>query len=299
MRLITWNIQWGKGRNGQVDLRRAADALYAHDPDVICLQEVATNHPQLTGDRGVLGGTDQAAVLAGLFPGFETAYAAGSDLPDGLGGRRQFGNLLLSRYPLLQVFRHNLPFPADASQPGMQRVALEAVLQTPAGALRVITTHLEFYSVRQRLAQIEALRSIHETGHTHAFTPCQAETDAPFAVLPRGTDAVLCGDFNCLPGSPELRRLLAPFSVADTADVVQKTDFIPPPPTFIDAWAVINPESAHLPTAGLLPSVYSAKPVCIDFVFVTESMRSRLQHVAVDASCEASDHQPLIAVLDD
>jgi endonuclease/exonuclease/phosphatase family metal-dependent hydrolase len=296
MRLITWNIQWGKGRDGQVDLRRTADALYAHDGDVICLQEVAINHPQLTGDRGVLGGTDQVAVLAGLFPGFEIAFAAGSDLPDGVGGRRQFGNLLLSRYPMLQVFRHTLPFPADASAPGMQRVALESVLQAPGGALRVITTHLEFYSARQRSAQIEALRSIHETGHAHTFAPCKAETDAPFAVLPRGTDAILCGDFNCLPASPEWQRLQTPFTAADTADGAQA---VPPAPTFIDAWCVANPERAHLPTAGLLPSVYFAQAVCLDFVFLSESMRSRLLQVVVDLGCTASDHQPVIAVFDD
>jgi endonuclease/exonuclease/phosphatase family metal-dependent hydrolase len=296
MRLITWNIQWGKGRDGQVDLRRTADALYTHDADVICLQEVAINHPQLTGDRGVLGGVDQVAGLAGLFPGFEMAFAAGSDLPDGLGGRRQFGNLLLSRYPLLQVFRHTLPFPADASVPGMQRVALEVVLQTPSGALRVITTHLEFYSARQRWAQIEALRSIHETGHAHALMPCQPETDAPFAVLPRGTDAVLCGDFNCPPASPEWQRLQAPFPGTDTAGAVVA---VPPAPTYSDAWCVANPEHTHLPTAGLIPSVYFEQAACLDFVFITESMRLRLRQVAVDLGCEASDHQPVIVVFDD
>jgi len=37
------------------------------------------------------------------------------------GSRRQFGNVVFSRLPVLQAFRHLLPFPADPEVPGMQR----------------------------------------------------------------------------------------------------------------------------------------------------------------------------------
>ena len=41
MRLSSWNIQWGRGADGKVDLQRTVNALKAiGDLDVICLQEI-------------------------------------------------------------------------------------------------------------------------------------------------------------------------------------------------------------------------------------------------------------------
>ncbi len=114
MRLLSWNIQWGRGIDGRVDLARAAAVARDFDADVICLQEVAINHPGLPGGAAM----DQVAWLSGLFLGYEAIHAVGSDLPDGLGGRRQFGNLILSRLPVMQVFRHPLPWPARPAREG-------------------------------------------------------------------------------------------------------------------------------------------------------------------------------------
>lgn len=276
VRLLSWNIQWGRGRDGAVDLRRTAEAARALDPDVLCLQEVAARHPDLPG--GAAG--DQFADLGGLFLGYEAAAGVACDLPDGLGGRRLFGNLILSRYPIRQVFRHALPFPADPSGPAMPRMALEAVVDSPLGPLRVITTHLEYYSRRQRAAQIGALRDIHAGGWAHAKAPCAAgDADPPFAVLPRGEFTVLCGDFNCPPRAPELAALTAA---------------VPPAPTLCDAWPALRPGEPHAPTAGLVPSPFFAAPVCYDFCFVSENLVPHLAHAAVDGGCEASDHQPLL-----
>ncbi len=61
MKLITWNIQWGLGMDGRCDLARVvADAF-----DVLCLQEVSDNFPELRGTRGA----NQFAELAKLMPG--------------------------------------------------------------------------------------------------------------------------------------------------------------------------------------------------------------------------------------
>ena len=50
MRLLTWNIQWGRGADGRVDLARTVAAIRAAgEVDVICLQEVACNFPGLAG----------------------------------------------------------------------------------------------------------------------------------------------------------------------------------------------------------------------------------------------------------
>lgn len=276
MRLLSWNIQWARGIDGRVDLDRAAAVIREKDADVICLQEVAVNHPGLPGGAG----GDQPAGLASRLPGYRHVYGVGSDLPDDSGGRRLFGNMVLTRMPLLQVFRHLLPWPADPAVPGMQRVAVEAAVDTPIGALRVVTTHLEYYSRGQREAQVEGLRALQAEGYRHAVAPCAAdEADPPFAVLPRGTSSVFCGDFNFPAGAPEWGRLQA--------------EIAPDVPRLVDAWTVAHPGEAHLPTAGVHGASFTAGPECFDFFFVSENLRDRVAALQADLQTSASDHQPL------
>ena len=105
-------------------------------------------------------------MLASLLPGY-TAVAGRRGRPAGrrTARRRRFGNMILSRLPVLQAFRHLLPYPADHDVPSMPRVAVEAVVRAPFGDVRVITTHLEYYSLRKRSAQVEALRAIYAEGY--------------------------------------------------------------------------------------------------------------------------------------
>lgn len=279
-RILNWNIQWGRGMDGCVDLGRTAWAIRAFDADVVCLQEVAVNHPGLPGAPA----GNQVERLTALLPGYEAVYGVGSDLPGDTAGRRQFGVLILSRLPVLQVFRHLLPWPADPAVPSMQRVALEAVLQAPGGALRVVTTHLEFYSLLQRAAQVGALRALYEEGWRHALRPRSgAESDPPFAVLPRGEGALLCGDFNFLPGSSEYLDLLAPVG----EDV----------PCLRDAWHLVHGAKPHAPTAGIHGASWLTEPGCCDFFFVGENLAPVLRDLRVDEECQASDHQPVLLEL--
>lgn len=283
VRVCTWNIQWGRGRDRKVVLDRIVGELKSLDAAVVCLQEVAINHPGLPGQPP----GDQAAQLVSLLPGYEAIYAAGSDFADGQGGRRQFGEMILSRFPVAQVFRHRLPWPADPAVPSMQRVALEAVVAATPGPLRVITTHLEFYSERQRRAQVEALRDLYAEGWEHAKHPASpADTDPPFAVLPRGEAALICGDFNSGPDSFEYGRLQEPF-----CDAAERA------PRLRDAWTLVNPRDPHPPTTGLVASEFISAPVCFDFFFVSENLAKNVTGIAVDPACAASDHQPVILTL--
>jgi len=278
-RLLTWNIQWGRGMDGRVDLARTATVVAALGADVVCLQEVAVHQPGLPGGAD----EDQPVRLRQLLPGYESVFAAGSDLPDGQGGRQQFGVMVLARWPLLQVLRHQLPWPADPQVPSMPRVALEAVVDLPAGPLRIVTTHLEYYSMVQRTAQVEALRQIHAEGHRHGqVSRSGAETDPPFAVLPRGRRAVICGDFNFGPESHEYRHLQAPIA----ADV----------PRLVDAWESVHPGLRHAPTAGVHGG-FSPVPIRCDFCFVSENQP--VVEMTVDLTVDASDHQPVVLTLPD
>ncbi|MBK7742401.1 MAG: endonuclease/exonuclease/phosphatase family protein [Betaproteobacteria bacterium] len=121
MKLITWNTQWCCGIDGRVDPARiVAEAKRLADFDVLCLQEVADHfpHPRLAGSAG----EDQFAVLAALLPGYTPIPGVAVDHPGDDGRRRRFGNMILSRLPVRQVFRHLLPFPVD---PGRRRHAAD------------------------------------------------------------------------------------------------------------------------------------------------------------------------------
>jgi endonuclease/exonuclease/phosphatase family metal-dependent hydrolase len=281
MRLLQWNIQWCRGMDGVVDPGRIARvAREIADPDVACFQEVAINYPALAGSSG----EDQVALLRREFPGYAALFGVAVDVPDGAGGRRQFGNLLLSRLPVLQSFRHSLPWPAESDKPSMPRIAIEAVIQAPFGPVRVITTHLEYYSARQRAAQVGRLRELHTEACGHARTKPSAQyKSGPFQPFERPARAIVTGDFNMRTDDPAYAQLLQPFEGSE--------------PRMVDAWAHVHGGAKHPPTFCLFDKEYAKEPYCCDFVFTTEDLAPRLKAVRVDGDTQASDHQPVIVEL--
>lgn len=281
MILITWNLQWCRGMDGRVDPARiVACARTLADFDVLCVQEIASGFDDLPGSAG----EDQFTLLADLLPGYEAiaGIATDRDRPDG--GRRRFGNLVLSRLPVLAAYRHQLPWPVDPAVPSMQRGAVEVVVQAACGPLRILTTHLEYYSAQQRAAQVERLRALHAEACAHAHLPPRDDEDwGPFARAPRPRSAVLCGDFNFRPEAPEYERLQE--VVGDGV------------PCFRDAWAIAHAGAPHPPTFCVHDPGEPA--YCCDFAFVTEDLAQRVEDVTVDADTQVSDHQPVVLRLRD
>ena len=112
MKLITWNIQWGLGIDGRVDLERIVSTArdLAHF-DVLCLQELADNFTGLEGHDG----SDQFSEIAErLLPEYRLFGVFGVDVAADAGRRRRFGNAIATRYGVLSARRHALPWPADA-----------------------------------------------------------------------------------------------------------------------------------------------------------------------------------------
>lgn len=279
MKLLSWNIQWGRGADGETTLQRTVSAINTlGDFDVICLQEVAVGFAGLQGGSTV----DGVAVLAAAFPGHSAHFAEAVDMPDGRGGRSLFGNLTLSRLPVGQVFRHSLPRPPEEGVPSMPRVCLEVIVDGPRGPLRVMNTHLEYYSRIQRMTQIAALHTLQcDAVRLAAMQPAAAaKPDSPFAALPRPASAIICGDFNCEPGSPEYYRMTAPIS----ADVSG----------WEDAWRACYGDIPHLCTVGLNGAEWPDRAYCCDYFFVSADLVDRVEAVAVDQNTAASDHQPII-----
>jgi endonuclease/exonuclease/phosphatase family metal-dependent hydrolase len=172
MKLITWNTQSCKGLDGAVSPARIVDvARQLADFDVLCLQEIAVDWPALTGGTA----QDQPALLAKLLAGYQLFFGAAVDQWTAQAQRRRFGNLIATRLPVLQVQHHALPFPVDAgAAESTPRMCSVLTLRAPGlGALRVLTTHLEFYSRRQRRAQARALRELHLQYCGQALAPPQ------------------------------------------------------------------------------------------------------------------------------
>lgn len=277
MKLLSWNIQWGRGLDGCVDLVRINCTIsQLGDFDVICLQEVAINFPCLPGSRS----EDQIAQLSALLPGYSAIYGIATDVPNSQGGRSQFGNAIFTRLPVGQVWRHLLPWSAELAAPSMQRVLVEAVVIADIGPLRIMTTHLEYYSQRQRKIQIDAIRNMHRAACAMSQRKIlNEERGGTFEVFPRPAEAILCGDFNFPATAPERAQILAPYN--DNT------------PNFHDAWTVIHPNTPHAPTVGIRPVDFVDQPECFDFVFITDGLVRHLSTIGIDAETEASDHQPL------
>jgi endonuclease/exonuclease/phosphatase family metal-dependent hydrolase len=278
MKLITWNIQRGRGPGRTCSLDRVvADLRQLADFDVLCLQEVSAGFSDMPG----CDGSNQFVGLAQRLPEHTAVAGLAIDtLADG-GGRKLFGNMLFSRYPVLQVFRHALPWPPGPEEMSMQRMALEATLDTPLGIVQVSSVHLEYFSAEQRAAQVERLRELHREAVLHARIGRRGGAqDGPLRAVARGAAALIAGDFNFLPGSADHGRMQAPF-----------VDGIP---AYRDAWQIAHPGEPHAPSV----CVRDASPFTFDFVFASEDLATRVKRVEVGLEIDGPDHQPVLVELD-
>lgn len=279
MKLLTWNTQWCRGLDGVVSVQRIVDGARAMaDFDVLCLQEIAQGYIGMPGAPG-----DQPAELAALLPGFQLFFGAAVDEFAADGRRQRFGNLIATRLPVAQVQHHALPWPADGGVRSMPRMCTVVTVRDPAlGAVRVMTTHLEYYSKLQRMAQARALRALHIEACSQAAMPPLADASAsPFQTKPHTPNAILCGDFNLGPTEPEYAVLQQPFG----------------PSALRDAWRLVHGAAPHAPTFRLFDRTHGPEAVACDLVFVSDALAPSVQRIEVDAQTRASDHQPVLVTL--
>lgn len=282
MKLITWNVQWFCGLDDRVDVARIVHHARAMaDFDVLCLQEVAIDYPGLTGDAGF----DQVAQLRELLPGYEVLFGAAVQEMGRPGRRQQFGNLIATRLPVAQAQSYPLPYPADGGVRTMPRICTTATVVSELGPVRIMTTHLEFYSKAQRMAQAQALVDIHRQACGHAtHPPLDDETGGPFQNKVHTTRAILCGDFN--------------FETSDTEYGLIQTAAPTGTTTLMDAWPIAHGgEQAHDPTFRVFDSRYGPVPICCDFMFVSADLKPHVRALTVDGKTQASDHQPVLLEL--
>ncbi len=265
MKLVSYNIHYGFGRDGTNDLDRISDEI--EGADVIALQEVERFWPRS-------GMVDQLAALAKRLPNHWVAFGANLDLysPAGFAGevttnRRQFGNAIFSNRPLLSQTNLSLPRPVG-SQQTMQRGALEVVVDSDAGPVRIYSTHLDFLSAATRATQLRAIAQRHKSASVgggawegrHAVTDGWLVGDEPAAT----PHAIVLGDLNVAFGSREHAIALNQLH------------------GFSDVWAEL----------GYGHSGHTKDGERIDHAWVTDGINSRLVAAWVDSHASGSDHLP-------
>jgi endonuclease/exonuclease/phosphatase family metal-dependent hydrolase len=170
LRVMTFNIHHGEGSDGKVDLERIAALIKDNKIDLVALQEVDRN-TQRTGRR------DFVKELAAL-TGMNSAFGKNLDLEGG-----EYGNAILSWYPITSVTNYALPKVVAGEQRGM----LTASIPTPMGILVFCSVHLDHRRPEEdRLASVEA---IHAT------------------LRPINKPIIVAGDFNATPDSETYNRM--------------------------------------------------------------------------------------------
>lgn len=286
MKFVTYNIQYGKGKDAKFDLQRIAQSVTG--ADVIALQEVSRYMPMAPNE-------DQPQLLADLLPGYYWVYGPALDV-DGCDAskgevfnrRIQFGNMLLSKTPILASLTHALPKQALVDFASHQRVALEGVISTGVGSLRLYSVHLSPNNPRERMLQVETLlRSHHEgrngrqvwTGPGSWFQKYGSE-QPPVAV-----EAVVMGDFNLAPDSDQYTQLVG------QVDPIYGR--IGTSVNFVDAWVRAGNAEQSGVTCPRCPVNDTHYDMRIDYGLVSIGLTRHVRSAWIDDGALGSDHQPV------
>jgi len=265
--IVSWNIQAAKGVDGITSSKRIAEDIRAFsDADVICLQEVLRT-----------GKNDQISDIASFFPDHEAYFGTAINRVHP-SGRLAFGNMVLSRLPVLQIVYHKLPEPAEPTVRNMPRQALEVILQYGNEPVRVLTTHLEFFAAGQRSAQVRYLADRYQESRQRFNNPPPAGGNEQFESIPETNLTIYAGDFNLVVDSEDYKHLTT--SSDDSA--------------LTDCWPLIHGDTPHDPTCGIFDHVqWQEGPHCRDYFFASPEMATRVTDIAVQKDTAASDHQPI------
>ena len=292
MKFVTYNIQYGLGRDGRYDLDRTARVV--EGADVIALQEVE----RFWKRSGIV---DQVAGLVERLPDYHWVFGPGMDIDasypneDGrlVSRRRQFGNMLMSRTLILSSRSFPLPKYGTLKQHSIQQTLLEGVVNTPAGAIRVYSTHLSHLSSETRTPQIEALLDIinRAPGEGGAWcgghpNPDAGWTEGEEPPMPR--HGMLMGDLNFIPNSDQYSMIAGPLS--PNHGRLTRRDGL------LDAWVVAgHGENDRVTSPAMIdgPEGRMDTDSCLDYCFVTADLADRVRGVDIDSAVDASDHQPV------
>jgi endonuclease/exonuclease/phosphatase family metal-dependent hydrolase len=285
VKFVSYNIQFGIGLDGKFDPRRIADSIAT--ADVIALQEVTRGFHRN-------GHADLVETFASLFPGYSHVYGPACDVfvdHETIDGRRrerrfQFGNMVLSRYPILSCRMLLLPRSRTFDKLNLQRCATEALIDAPGGPLRVYSVHLDHVSPNERIAQIRFLKE-RATNHLNEGGALTGISEFALPELPLAPDYLMLGDFNMEPESPEYVEMVG----HDDAFYGRVARADQP----LDAQTCCDGHSAD-GFSWVSPDGKVRKH--LDYCFLSGGLQPRLKSARVDTMADGSDHFPLWVEID-
>lgn len=170
LRVMSYNIHYGLGMDGERSLERIAQVVRDHAPDLVGLQEISN---------------DAMAQELGRLTGMKVVFGPSK------GKATEYGDAVLSRLPFALVANHAIP---SASSSRYQAMAVDVDVSTLFGndrKVRLINTHFDWLqTIGSKEARLASASLIDK-----AFC---SDSDLPM---------ILTGDLNALPGSEPLRRL--------------------------------------------------------------------------------------------
>ncbi len=189
IKVMSYNIHHGVGADGRLDLKRIGDVIKNSNADVIGLQELDNNW-----DRSNY--VDQAKWLANYL-GMEYVYG-----PNLIIGNTQYGNAVLSKYPIVSSENH---FLSGGSE---RRGLLETVVDFKGTQFRFFNTHIDYLSEGVKTQQI---KEVLEWG---------GKNEGP---------AIFVGDYNSKPDTAPIQPMMQAYN--DVFGLLgQNEDFTDPLP---------------------------------------------------------------------
>jgi endonuclease/exonuclease/phosphatase family metal-dependent hydrolase len=284
MQIISYNIQFGRGLDRKIDMSRVCDSI--RGADIICLQEVDVGWKR-SGDA------NQPEIISSLLPEYYFVYGSSFNVDisekqtDGkiFNRRRQHGNMVLSKSPIVSSRTINLPKKFYASKFNMHMSCVETVVEIGSRFARVYSYHAGYLESSERLLQISHFIEHynmapiegaawdgkgdidHDDWSNHNSMP-----EMPIA-------AIVCGDFNCSADTPEYKLLL------ENSDLV-------------DCWKLVDQQNMNTTTLKNDQTEDIKVSGKIDHIFVSGSLTDYVRQVEIDHQAQGSDHCPVHCNID-
>jgi endonuclease/exonuclease/phosphatase family metal-dependent hydrolase len=222
IKVVSYNIQYGRGLDGKLDLQRTINALKKMDADIVSLQEV-----ERYGARS--GFQDQVHIIAKALD-MNAVFSPSLSYP-GI----YYGNAILSRFPIQDFTRISLP-----SRYEHRSAVLAYIWLDEQKTIQVLNTHLG-------LDQKERARDI---GTIHDI------------ILTTNSPIIVTGDLNSTPEKREYDIWTDHFLVKSNEGQQIQTyrdrdwqiDYIFHSPHFVtlESWTLSSDASDHFPVFALL-----------------------------------------------
>ncbi len=284
MKILSYNIQFGRGLDEKISLERIASEI--NDADIICLQEVDSSWSRS-------GNTDQAEAIAAMLPNYYYVFGSSFDVDNSArrddgsidNRHRKHGNMILSRWPILSKRTFNLPKAQNSLKFNMCMSCVESVINLPSGAIRVYCYHAGYLTDDEHLQQIGYFSNKFDQSPIEGGAWCGkpdidgddwGNRDQQAPAMPY--QAIVCGDLNTGPNSLAYKLLL---------DRCQ----------LFDCWQLVDPVNLNTPTIKRAQSEDIKITGKIDHILVTSELVHKVEAVGIDFKAKGSDHHPVFCVL--